>query len=234
MREAIRFLNTLTKLRTDNTYQNSPTASTTNCHKPGARNSQLWRSEGHSQDAVWIAFPQEALGKNLFPCLFQLLELYAVNSLAHGASSSIFESSPRSCVSGHTAVFSVRSPSACLPLPWTLGMALGFHPENPAWSPCLKILRFIVSGKLRLPYKVTYTGSRDQDLRTPGGQYSVHHTHSIHLNSFTQIPSTGTSQRWPGTGKYKGYNVERDIVPASPSSSPVGLTLSETDASYAF
>lgn len=46
--------------------------------------SELWTSEVPSQShLVKCHTPLETLGENLFPCLFQLLQLYSLHSLAH-------------------------------------------------------------------------------------------------------------------------------------------------------
>lgn len=120
-RGAIQFLEIFTPITTHMLNQ-CPNAAITNCHKHGGSKQHSLMvsalevrkpkpiSMGHSQDDGWDAFPQEAL----FPRLFQLVELYSLNSLVHMAPSSIFKSSPRSCFRGHTAFCSVRLASAYL------------------------------------------------------------------------------------------------------------------------
>ena len=48
--------------------------------------------------------------------------------------------------------------------------------ENPGLSPLLKSLNLITSSKSLLPYKVTFTNSRDYGLNILGDHYSTYHT----------------------------------------------------------
>ena len=53
--------------------------------------------------------PPEALGENLFPCLFQLLEMHSLYSLPVAHSTIFKANSIASCFGGHSAFFCVKS-----------------------------------------------------------------------------------------------------------------------------
>lgn len=121
-------------------------------------------------------FLLEALGDNLFPFPFPNPRGY-LPPLAHRPACSHLHS--LSVIS----LFPSDSNSSCVPPIKTFGITYYSTPIIQDTPPPFKSLTLTTSVKSFLLCRVTFTGSRDQDMNILGGHYSPDHRSYEHLRA---------------------------------------------------